>query len=86
MNCNCISEIEIKLAKRYSEELGVDASVDCQSAGFEIGNNSVRVIHKTEFKIIAQAKGFMRGKLVPGVASYCPFCGKPAGEGADHDR
>lgn len=26
MNCNCISEIEIKLAKRYSEELGADAS------------------------------------------------------------
>lgn len=86
MNCNCISEIEIKMAKRYSEELGVEAFADCQSAGFAMGNNFVRLIHKTEFKIIAQAKGFMRGKLVPVVASYCPFCGKPASEGADNDR
>ncbi len=53
MNCICISEIEIKLAKRYSEELGVDASADCQSAGFSMSGNSIRVIHKTEFKIVA---------------------------------
>ncbi|MDN7965981.1 hypothetical protein QZM91_00365 [Burkholderia multivorans] len=78
MNCNCISEIENKLAKRYSEELGADATADCQSAGFAIGDSSVRVIHKTEFEIVAQAKGFARGKLVPVLASYCPFCGKPA--------
>lgn len=86
MNCNCISEIENKLAKRYSEELGADATADCQSAGFAMGDSSVRVIHKTEFKIVAQAKGFARGKLVPVLASYCPFCGKPAGEGVDHAR
>ncbi|KVC49871.1 hypothetical protein WS58_06275 [Burkholderia pseudomultivorans] len=83
MNCNCISDIENKLAKRYSEELGADATADCQSAGFAMGDNSVRVIHKTEFKIVAQAKGFARGKLVPVLASYCPFCGKPAGKGTD---
>ncbi|QRE00445.1 hypothetical protein [Burkholderia phage BCSR52] len=60
MNCNCISEVEKKLAKRYSEELGADATADCQSAGFEMGDGSIRVTHKTEFKIVAQAKGFAR--------------------------
>ncbi|CAJ9987513.1 gp41 [Burkholderia pseudomallei] len=84
MNCNCISKIEIKLAKRYSEELGVDASADCQSAGFSMSDNSIRVIHKTEFKIVAQAKGFTRGKLIPVISSYCPFCGKSTAEGASH--
>lgn len=84
MNCNCISEIEIKLAKRYSEEFGADASADCQSAGFSMSSNSIRVIHKTEFKIVAQAKGFMRGKLIPVISSYCPFCGKSTAEGASH--
>ncbi|MBU9566274.1 hypothetical protein L0Z13_11790 [Burkholderia multivorans] len=84
MNCNCISEVEKRLAKRYSEELGADATADCQSAGFAMGDGSVRVIHKTEFKIVAQAKGFARGKLIPVIASYCPFCGKPTAEGANH--
>ncbi|AJX33006.1 hypothetical protein [Burkholderia oklahomensis] len=86
MNCNCISEIEMKLAKRYTEELGEDATADCQSSGFAMSVNSIRVIHKTEFKIAAQAKGFTRGKLVPVLASYCPFCGKPtAEEGTKHE-
>ncbi len=86
MNCNCIGEIEKKLAKRYSAELETDATADCQSAGFAMGEEGVRVIHKTEFKIVAQAKGFARGKLVPVLASYCPFCGKAAGEeGAKHE-
>jgi len=86
MNCNCISEIERKLAKCYTEELSADATADCQASGFAMGVDTVRVIHKTEFKIVAQAKGFTRGKLVPVLASYCPFCGKPAGEeGAKHE-
>jgi len=80
MNCNCISEIEKKLAKRYTEELSADATADCQASGFAMGDGTVRVIHKTEFKIVAQAKGFTRGKMIPVIASYCPFCGKAAAE------
>lgn len=82
MNCNCISEIETKLATRYGEELGADATADCQSAGFSTSGNSMRVIHKTEFKIVAQARGFTRGKLIPVISSCCPFCGKSTAEGA----
>lgn len=84
MNCNCISEIEAKLATRYGEEVGADATADCQSAGFSMSGSSVRMIHKTEFKIVAQAKGFTRGKLIPVISSYCPFCGKSTAEGASH--
>ncbi|AYQ88661.1 MAG: hypothetical protein V4793_01630 [Paraburkholderia tropica] len=81
MNCNCISELEKKLAERYSAELGSPASVECRDVGFSMAANSIRVIHKTEFKVTAQAKGWARGKVIPVIASFCPFCGKPAGEG-----
>lgn len=74
MNCDCINDLEKRLAAKYSSELGADAAVECQAAGFTFGE-SVQVIHKTEFKITANATGFKRGKLIPVIASFCPFCG-----------
>lgn len=81
MNCTCINDLELKLAKKYSGELGADATAECQASGFTIGM-SVSVIHKTDFKITADVPGFKRGKTVPVIASFCPFCGKSARESA----
>ena len=78
MNCNCISEIEKKISASHTEKLGAIAEVSCQASGFAMADNSVRVIHKTDFKVTAQAKGWTRGKMVPVIASFCPFCGTKA--------
>jgi hypothetical protein len=81
VNCNCIGEIEKNLAKKYSSELGVDATADCMASGFSMSGNLVRVIHKTDFRITAPAKGFVRGNIMPVFASYCPFCGTSTAAG-----
>ena len=82
MKCNCIADVEKALVKKYSEELGLDAevvTVDCLSSGFGMQGNKVTVIHKTDFRVTADTKGFKRGKLVPMIAAFCPFCGKATG-------
>lgn len=81
MNCTCLNDLEKKLAAKYSDELGQPSSAECEAAGFTFGA-SVRVIHKTEFKVTANAPGFKRGKLIPVVASFCPFCGTATAEKA----
>jgi hypothetical protein len=81
MNCNCINELEKKLADKYSSELGTPANVECKAAGFTFGK-SLQVVHKSEFKITANAAGFKKGKSIPMVASFCPFCGTSTKEKA----
>lgn len=81
MNCTCINDLEKKLAAKYSAELGTSASAECRAAGFSFGK-SLMVIHKTEFKITANAPCYKRGKSIPVIASYCPFCGTSTKEQA----
>ena len=76
MNCNCIKELEQKLAKHYSEQLGVAAQVECQDVALILTGNSMASRLKNAFQVTAQSKGFIKGKTIPVTGSYCPFCGK----------
>lgn len=80
MNCNCISDLGEKLTERFTEQLGVEASVTCENEGFLFGKSSASQALFTNFKVTAQAKGYTRGKVIPVSANYCPFCGKSAKE------
>lgn len=82
MKCNCIGDIEKKLAEKYAAELGVEPKVECQSIGFTLVDNAFDTIHFTNYKITAPAKGFTKGKMMPVHANYCPFCGKSVKEEA----
>ena len=78
MSCDCISDIEKRLADKFSADIGVDASARCESVGFLLSGG---IVHYTNFKITAQAKGYARGKVVPVHSNYCPFCGKSMKDG-----
>ena len=78
MNCNCIKELEQKLAKHYGEQLGVTAKVECQDVALILTGNIMTSRLKNAFQVTAQAKGFIKGKVIPVTGSYCPFCGKAA--------
>jgi hypothetical protein len=70
--------MEIKVAEKFAADLGVPVDAQCQGVAFGLADTGVRLWHKTEFKLTADAKGFKRGKLIPVMASFCPFCGKSA--------
>lgn len=80
MNCNCLSEMEEKVAAKFTADLGARAEASCQAVAFGLNDSGMVLWHKTEFKVTADAKGFKRGKLIPVMASFCPFCGKSTKE------
>lgn len=72
--------MEEKVAAKFSADLGVPVEAKCQGVAFCLSDLGVKLWHKTEFKLTAPTKGFARGKLIPVMASYCPFCGKSTKE------
>ncbi len=90
MKCNCISDLNKKMAEHYREKLGVAVDVECQNTAFILVENGMETRLTTGFKLTAQAKGFVKGKVIPVTGNYCPFCGvavvnipaKPATEAA----
>lgn len=80
MNCNCVKELEQKMAKHYREQLGVPAEAKCQNVTFMLTENSMVSRLGNAFKVTAQSKGFIKGKTIQVTGSYCPFCGKAVTE------
>ncbi|MGO4380351.1 hypothetical protein [Pseudoduganella sp. RAF53_2] len=86
MNCNCVKEVGTKLASApfITKQAGQDIRAECQATGLAVTRdmNMVAVIN-IPFRIRGTAKGFSsaKGKEMPCVATYCPFCGRPAGYG-----
>lgn len=76
MNCNCIEALKEKLATHYSDKLGAEARANCENMTMLLVGNRMRSALTTSFRITAQAKGFIKGKIIPVTGSYCPFCGK----------
>lgn len=83
MKCNCIFDIEKKLAEKYKVGLGAEAKAECQNVGFAIMDLSFDTIHITNYKVTAPVKGFAKGKMIPVHANFCPFCGKSVKEEAE---
>jgi hypothetical protein len=68
MKCECVARVEKELAAKFAKDLNIDVeqvTAECQSAGFTVQDNTL--------------KGYRRGKTVPMIAAFCPFCGSPTG-------
>lgn len=79
MNCNCISDLEKRLADHFRPKAGQNVTATCTASGMQITQDlGLRSTLNTEFCIKGSGKGFAsaKGKLVPVVASYCPFCAR----------
>ena len=84
MNCNCVKSTETKLAKApfIVEKAGADIKVECMATGFQMTEDmNLRSTISIPFKITGTGKGFSsaKGKTMPFVADYCPFCGRTTG-------
>lgn len=78
MNCTCLSEAQSELASIYSKRLGTPATAECQNKAIQLIGNKLVSAHTTSFKIVADANGYKKGKLVPLTSNFCPVCGKDA--------
>jgi len=77
MNCTCMTDLEKKLAEKYSADLGKPAEAKCEGVAIVFGKK-VTAEHKTPFRIKSDVPGYRKGKEVSFFASFCPFCEKPA--------
>jgi hypothetical protein len=78
MNCNCIRETEQRLAEFVMPQAGDDATATCMASGMCITETmGLRTVVNIPFRIKGSKKGFTseKGKEMPFVASFCPFCG-----------
>jgi hypothetical protein len=81
MNCECIKRIEGELAEVpfVKEKAGENIKVTCAATGFQLTDDmGLKLVINIPFRIRGTGKGFTseKGKEMPVVASYCPFCGK----------
>lgn len=82
MNCDCIKNNEARLAKFMQPKAGDDAKAECMATGLQLTKElNLRLVLNIPFRIKGSKKGFTseKGKEMPFVASYCPFCGRTAG-------
>lgn len=77
MQCDCITEVSKNLAKNMTTQIGAAAQAECQNQALCIVGNSLESHVAIHFKITSSAKGYVKGKTMNVIASFCPFCGKP---------
>lgn len=78
MNCNCIGEIENRLAERMKPQAGETARATCMGSALFLVENSMEAGLNIAFRITGTKPGFKseKGKEMGVKANYCPFCGK----------
>lgn len=76
MKCNCISEIETKMADHFRAKAGETTTAKLKNIAWSLGLDVSTDIN-IPFYIKGTEKGFTsaKGKEVIFVATYCPFCG-----------
>lgn len=85
MNCGCIKRLEREIAEApfVKAKAGENIKVTCAATGFQMTDDmNLKLVINIPFRIRGTGKGFTseKGKELPVVASYCPFCGKPSQE------
>jgi|GEM_PF-2553212 len=79
MKCECVKDIETRIAAHMRPQAGDDAKAVCQATGIVINAEMDLVgVLNIPFKITGSKKGFTsaKGKEMPCTANYCPFCGR----------
>ncbi|MBS0352483.1 MAG: hypothetical protein JSR83_01085 [Proteobacteria bacterium] len=79
MQCDCITDLEKRLADHMKPQAGETASAKCLGSALFLGEKSLESGLNIAFRITGDKRGFTseKGKEMPVKANYCPFCGKP---------
>lgn len=85
MNCNCVKRVEEKLSSHPAiiAKAGEHAKATCMATALQMTDDmGIRSVVNIPFRIVGTRKGFttLKGKEMPVVASYCPFCGRTTSE------
>lgn len=86
MKCDCINDIEGKLADFMRAKAGDNCTAKVQNTVFYIDGSStvgkarMETTLQIPFRVKGSAKGFTskKGKEIGCNVSYCPFCGRSA--------
>lgn len=81
MNCTCVKDTERRIvaAPFIKAKAGERVTAECQATGFAMTEDmDLRAVLNIPFLVRGSGKGYntVKGKLMPVVASYCPFCGR----------
>lgn len=80
MNCECIKRLEGEIAQApfVVAKAGENIKVTCAATAFQMTEDmGLKLVINIPFRVRGTARGFsgQKGKELPVVASYCPFCG-----------
>lgn len=77
MSCNCTKEFTDKMAEHVTQQLGVPVKAEYQNETLVL-TKELGVVHRhfVSFKITADKPGYRKGKDMPFVIKFCPFCGE----------
>lgn len=91
MNCGCIKRLEGEIAEAsfVKAKAGENIKVECVATAFQMTKDlDLKLVINIPFRVRGTGRGFAseKGKEMPVVASFCPFCGvstkTPAAAGA----
>lgn len=79
MNCDCIKDVESKMATFMKAKAGDDATAKVANIAFCV-TEDMGLLHVLQipFRVKGSKKGYTseRGKEIGCNASHCPFCGR----------